>query len=567
MKVTRALSQVLFRMLPEQTAELPGGVWKVDRWENPEHLHIDPELLTRRLLGRLGPWEDQGLDRGLADFLRSSGRPPVVVSPSPDDGVRVRRFPELFSCSTCRRVAKNDESACKCGSRRWIQERFVSFHECGAISTPWVPLCDEHRQARLNKPRGSRNVSEIRIDCPECHRVLSSTGFPRVRCQSCDDGAMTHQLHRAAIVYSPQGVAVVNPPTAELGRRAASDEARRRCLEWIFDGMPESSPFDSKESYRELVDTFVAKGYTREKAEKAAAALSDEDAPTAAAPTFRATEDAIDAAVELVFATSSGVTSLAETGRNTTYVEDCVRAMHALGLESVDLLNRFPVLTGTYGYTRAGGGPGESSLQWFGRRTGNLRVHGHLNEGEGLLFRLDPRAVASWLALHGHLIGSTTEPRAARELILDAAPPPPRPGGPASDAGEDLLTLLHSMAHRFIRRTSALAGIDRDSLSEYLVPQHLAFVVYASARGDFILGGLQALFENDLDLALSDVLRGESRCALDPGCSRDGGSCVACLHIGEPSCGWFNQYLDRRALFGDAGYLTISQRRASGAQG
>jgi hypothetical protein len=30
---------------------------------------------------------------------------------------------------------------------------------------------------------------------------------------------------------------------------------------------------------------------------------------------------------------------------------------------------------------------------------------------------------------------------------------------------------------------------------------------------------------------------------------------LACLHLGEPSCRWFNRFLDRSALFGDHGFL------------
>jgi hypothetical protein len=114
---------------------------------------------------------------------------------------------------------------------------------------------------------------------------------------------------------------------------------------------------------------------------------------------------------------------------------------------------------------------------------------------------------------------------------------------------------MHSYSHRVIRKISAFAGIDRDSLSEYLVPLHLAFVVYASTRGTFVLGGLQALFEHDLDEALHEVVRSESRCPLDPVCADHGRACVACLHVGEPSCRFYNQFLDRDALFGAAGFF------------
>jgi nitrite reductase/ring-hydroxylating ferredoxin subunit len=54
------------------------------------------------------------------------------------------------------------------------------------------------------------------------------------------------------------------------------------------------------------------------------------------------------------------------------------------------------------------------------------------------------------------------------------------------------------MAARFARCV-VVCGIERDALSEYLVPGHLGFFVYAGARGDFVLGGMQAVFESNLD--------------------------------------------------------------------
>lgn len=121
--------------------------------------------------------------------------------------------------------------------------------------------------------------------------------------------------------------------------------------------------------------------------------------------------------------------------------------------------------------------------------------------------------------------------------------------------GGDLIRLVHSYAHRTIRRLAAFAGIERDGLAEYLLPHHLAFVVYAASRGDFVLGGLQAVFETSLHRFLDDLVDGESRCALDPGCRSGGGACMACLHLGEPSCRWFNRFLDRSELFGPDGFL------------
>jgi hypothetical protein len=71
---------------------------------------------------------------------------------------------------------------------------------------------------------------------------------------------------------------------------------------------------------------------------------------------------------------------------------------------------------------------------------------------------------------------------------------------------------------------------------------------------------LQAVFEGDLERLLHDFVHGEHRCALDPGCTRGGGACIACLHLGEPSCRLFNQKLNRAALIGPKGYLRLDGR-------
>ena len=70
------------------------------------------------------------------------------------------------------------------------------------------------------------------------------------------------------------------------------------------------------------------------------------------------------------------------------------------------------------------------------------------------------------------------------------------------------------------------------------------------------MGGLQAVFEGELHHLLAEMIDAEHRCALDPGCSDSGGACMACLHLGEPSCRMFNQSLDRASLHGHKGYFS-----------
>jgi hypothetical protein len=106
-----------------------------------------------------------------------------------------------------------------------------------------------------------------------------------------------------------------------------------------------------------------------------------------------------------------------------------------------------------------------------------------------------------------------------------------------------------------MRLAATHAGIERNSLSELVVPLHLGFFIYAASRGDFVLGGLQAAFETELDRLLIEIRDRDHRCPLDPGCQRAGGACMACLHVGEPSCRHFNAVLNRSVLASAAGYF------------
>jgi hypothetical protein len=229
-------------------------------------------------------------------------------------------------------------------------------------------------------------------------------------------------------------------------------------------------------------------------------------------------------------------------------------AVRGARLESVDLLANFPVATLAFGYTRGDLTPGASRLVPF-RDRGHLRAYGSLSKTEALLLRLDPMAVYEHLRLAGHDLPPVADKRAARLALLQRIDIPYPTQEQYQQLGGDLLQLLHSYAHRAIRRLAAFAGIERDGLAEYLVPHHLAFVIYAASRGDFVLGGLQAVFETSLHRFLADLVTGEWRCPLDPGCRSGSGACMACLHLGEPSCRWFNRFLDRSALFGEHGFL------------
>lgn len=563
MRVERGASQVLFGLLPGQTADLDGRIWRVAHWLDPVPLALDQDAVRAALLGAIAPWSAEGTDDGAEAELR--GRSQVeVVGLNMDRGVLVETFPDQWRCKLCGRIVQRKSDRCSCGGTTFAQMQFVTYHTCGASGTPLIPRCKTHNQVAVRLP-GTATAKELTFSCPVCHVALTPGGFPYQPC-NCGGGQMSITVHRAAVVFSPRFAVLVNPPDPADAASLRAAGGGARALEWVLDGMPGDDPMGGRQTLAGLIETFRRAGLSEETAQqfaqdavdKGEADIGTGDASTDLPDGVRS--KAQEEALSLASAVRGGRTGIGDMADGTTppfrtlYEGAYGDAVTGARLESVDLLANFPVATLAFGYTRGDLAPGGSRLVPF-RDRGHLRAYGSLSKTEALLFRLDPMAVYEYLSNTGHDLPAVVDSRAARLSLLKLIEIPHPTQEQCQPLGGDLLELLHSYAHRAIRRLAAFAGIERDGLAEYLVPHHLAFVIYAASRGDFVLGGLQAVFETSLHRFLADLVIGEWRCALDPGCRSGSGACMACLHLGEPSCRWFNRFLDRSTLFGEHGYL------------
>lgn len=562
MRVDRGASQILFGLLPGQSADLEGQIWRVTEWDDAIEVPLDQDAVRSAMIAACRPWTAAGNDDGVAAELRARGTVEVVRL-DVKRGVSVEAFPRQWRCKSCNRIARNREDRCPCGGRSRAQMQFVAYHTCGAAKEPFIPRCRTHGAVAVRLP-GTATARELRFYCPECRATLSR-GFPFQACD-CGGGGMSITVHRAAVVFSPRFAVLVNPPDPAIAARLRAGGGGAKALEWVLNGMADADPLAGRPTLASLVDGFRQLNLSEETAIELARQAIDrgegevgDDGPAVSLPD-RARENAYEEALSLASAVSGGRTRVADMVAGTTpplrtlYEGAYGDALDAALLESVDLLANFPVATLAFGYTRGDMNPGVARLVPF-RQRGRLRAYGSLSRTEALLFRLDPLKVHRHLAAAGHGLQEVTDARGARISLLERMEIPWPTEENYQPLGGDVLTLLHSYAHRTIRRLAAFAGIERDGLAEYLVPHHLGFVVYAASRGDFVLGGLQAVFETSLHRFLADLVSGESRCALDPGCRSGGGACMACLHLGEPSCRWFNRFLDRSQLFGERGFL------------
>jgi hypothetical protein len=563
MRVERGASQILFGMLPGQTADLEGRIWKVASWLDPVVMPLDQDAVRAALLGAIAPWSANGNDDGLERDLRARANVEVVEL-NMDRGVLVETFPQQWRCKTCGSIARARDERCRCGGTSRAQMQFVTYHTCGASGEPRLPRCPAHNAVAVRLP-GTATARELRVFCPQCQQPLTQGGFPFQVC-NCGNGGMSITVHRAAVVFSPHFAVLVNPPDPAEAARLRAGGGGARALEWVLGGMVEDDPTAGRQTRAGFIDQLRQGGLSEATAERLAdqAVQSGEidagDGGGGLVLPDSVRDKAHEEALSLASAVHGGRTRVSDMVAGTTpplrtlYEGAYGDAMRDAHLEGVDLLANFPVATLAFGYSRGDLSPGAARLVPF-RERGHIRAYGSLSRTEALLFRLDPLRVYTHLAARGHALPNVADARAARAALLQRMELPYPTQEQYQPLGGDLLRLVHSYAHRAIRRLAAFAGIERDGLAEYLIPHHLGFVIYAASRGDFVLGGLQAVFETSLHRFLADLVEGESRCALDPGCRSGGGACMACLHLGEPSCRWFNRFLDRSELFGARGFL------------
>jgi hypothetical protein len=274
----------------------------------------------------------------------------------------------------------------------------------------------------------------------------------------------------------------------------------------------------------------------------------------------------------------------------------------AQGLAEVRLIKDFPITQVTYGYTRtapnppsenrtpAGADPEEEGRQGDDEggdgtdnederpvelnlfRTGEYsapQVFAQTNDAEAVLVQFDLETVLTWLGENGLFdapsalsetvsMPDNRDSEAVRRWFVDNINPPGRYDSLPDDATlgtaecvtRHCYTLLNTTAHLFINGMGALAGHQRESLVEHLMPRTMSFVVYKRPDTDFALGSLWTLFEEQFDDFIAHL--GELyHCSYDPVCIHDeNGACEDCLYLAAISTENANHNLGRGTFYG-----------------
>jgi hypothetical protein len=231
--------------------------------------------------------------------------------------------------------------------------------------------------------------------------------------------------------------------------------------------------------------------------------------------------------------------------------------LNGLKLKEIALVQDYSIVHATFGYSRAEYANNQCRLNPFPadpRYQGRLPIFVDQVQADALLISLDPQRVLRWLATNGvqptlptgtdralaeraHFVRLFDEASLFHTLT-------------AADAERRLVFgLLHSLSHLCLKQASLLCGLEKTSLSEYLLPKTLTIALYCNHRFGATIGALTALYEQTLPQWLEGI-RTARACVYDPQCADHGSNCHACTHLAETSCRFFNVNLSRSFLFG-----------------
>ncbi len=362
MREPRSASQILFNHLPEQTVDAAGGIWKVKRWNDPITISgIDLTALREELIRSASSWAEQGRDGDfVSDLRRQKGL--KVKSLNREQGVWCERFPRLYLCRACHRLHDAPAGRCQCGSSSARgQLPFVGYHEaCGSLKTPYVRKCPTHQQRAVKFP-GTASAAELIFYCPVCNEKIDR-GFGAA-CDCDAGGTLSFTVHRSGTVFKARSVVLINPARREVLSQVELAGGGARALDWLLAGMQERRLTESKatndpESISKLLR---ARGFDENiiKAMIAAMPVQEQQPILLTNVPAQIRLEAELQARQIALATFDSRQTFSDLRKTSSslalgaiYDHKYPESMSAAGLDRIELIDRFPVLTAQYGYTR-----------------------------------------------------------------------------------------------------------------------------------------------------------------------------------------------------------------------
>lgn len=607
-EMQRGLSQALYKYLPDSWIDFyikktrTAYTARVKNWNSGELQDIN----KKRLLEQIRLLTESFVDNGgnISNFgSEISDKTYDVLTPrggiNPDIIVEVN--PLTFFCSSCRKVylfkssddfLKYNNDLSKCCRKTLKQISLVYTCECGwgGPVTPRPCPKKEHGFSFLKYTGrfaficGKDGITlEMRKKCPNCGKLL----FPRNALDQSN--------------YIPFPLSLIDLLGMDEERFLSNEESGANVIlaYWlgqidelnyknlIKNGIPKESDETKSMQYQLMFKQFINSGLTKEQAENFAKMAVSGLSSTSEVDKIKEyidinivirDENKLNKlAIEILefnrILNTSSVSNLEDAKRISRILnthsrpENYNKTAEKFGIKTVQASGNVPFVFCSYGYTRKDSDPVEAAkskkpitLNAFPQeRNEKKNVYATKLNTEGILFEIDRKRIVEWLLsnefLSEHAAPDISSDIELKKWFINYVNTDKISTFSNINRMEDSITyyvynLLHSMSHSLLRQAAYLCGLDKNSLSEYILPNIPAIFIYCQNSQGFSLGALFNLFEAYFDKWLTSMRNELEKCIFDPICIERDRACAGCLYLNEISCVHFNKDLDRRFLIG-----------------
>ena len=613
-KMRRGVQQALYKYLPGSWVDYTqsgGGVTyavHVDYWNSIQLSGINNKRLLRIVNQRVHEFIEHSSEgeAAVVDFAPTIDEETYeVLTPKVSDtigAIHTSVKPWVFVCSSCGRVRqyysydefkRREHEPCDKCRKHMTQIRMIRFCRCGYADGIYVPKCQnpEHGTKYMYR-RGSGidfvcnkcgRKAVISHTCPECHNqleirpALDSSHFIPATVTLIDlldkrkDVFLENETdYQGEKVVISQYLGLVSPEQYEAvvtkgnitreddfekALQVEADSLRAAGLDdatitLVIDAKRRSNPnnhiFEAIAKVSNGLSVSIPEEYT-----PIAEAILEYDELLHAKVTLSLEEGADDAA-------------LINDGIKPNYRE----LANEFGFSNAQLCSSVPIVFCSYGYTRKEQFGDRIKLRGFPREMKKRNIYAARLETEGVIFEIDRKRIIDWL-LKNLFISDSDKPKSDSEYDLKMWFLDKIQTGlitPFTEIDETsykgkitkaVYTLIHSISHALIREAAEVCGLDKSSLSEYILPNIPAIFIYCANSQGFSMGALYSAFQSQFDKWLKHAKENSKKCIFDPICINHDKACAGCLFLNEVSCKHFNKDLDRSYL---CGYFDVKKQ-------
>ena len=618
-KMRRGVQQALYKYLPGSWVDYTqsgGGISyavHVDNWNSIQLTSINTKRLLRIVNNRVHDFiahSNEGTE-SVVDFAPTVDESTYyVLTPKVSDkigAIQTSVKPWVFVCSSCGKVRqyysyaefkRREHQPCEHCGNHMTQLKMIRFCRCGYADGIYVPKCsnpDHGTKYMFRRGSGTDFVCSkcgkravISRSCPDCHGsldirpALDSSHYIPATVTLIDlvdkrkDIFLENETdYQGEKVVLSQYLGLLSQEEYEKVikdgsiikddefEKSIQDEAQQ-LRKYGLDEATIASVIDAKRRNNPSDAIFNAIAKVTN-----GIAVSNQEEYTPLAEAILEYDELINSKVTLSLEEAENDAELLYDGLRPKYREVATE----MGFSNVQICSSVPIVSCAYGYTRKEQFGNRIKLRGFPSEMDKRNIYAARLETEGVLFELDRKRVVEWLH-RNKMISEDDLPRSYGEYelkmwFLDRIRPNLiTPFTEIDDTEMDgkitkaVYTLIHSISHSLIGEASEVCGLDKSSLSEYILPNLPAVFIYCANSQGFSMGALYSAFQTYFDKWLKHARENVKKCIFDPICINKEKACAGCLFLNEVSCKHFNKDLDRSYLCGH--YDSKKQERIYG---